>query len=833
MIITGKRILRAVSALLCLAIFAGFAALRLPLTANAEAPIRAVLGKATQTSTGALIQAYAAVEKGVSTEVGFYRATLLDVYGFFSYEGGNNANVKSDPSERHLTGTDGDCYVTKSLDRSAQPYQAFEADVRGVSGDVIVGYEGRLHEEDTSGAMTLQIWDPAASKYEKFDESGAVSNGAISLTATVDAQAYAENGRLRYRVVLPARASYKWIFTRYATVGRIDEDAPYGAPRKRTNPGNASCVYKGEVTDDMCFCVKMQTETQTSYSIVYPFGSDNTAQKLLAHFNVNFNGDAGTTRNMSWMSATDLGTPEVQVAPYGAMRPDFTNAATYSGTTYKLSIKTAEKPYCYAVTVDGLEPGREYWYRYGNGDVWSSPCYLRTDDGDAHFAFAMGGDPQSYTESEDEAETESVFGQYRQVGYSWNEAVRSAGAEFFCNLGDESENGNYESCWDWYYDTNQAMFRSYTLAPTMGNHDNRGWEMWTYNHFISEPGRSDRGSYYSFDYGNAHFIVLNGNMNEWNNRKAERDKEYEWLRSDLEAHKDADFKIVVQHQGMYSYPGHTNDIETVELREMLVPLIDEYGVDLMLQGHDHIWLRTQSMKGGVSVSAQNTNTIIDGGVEYFIDPQGTTYTNGGSLSGSKYNGADPAYAASFIKIACASQPERPTYSTIRIDGGKLVLKGWASLANGSQARIGSLSHYGSEGDEYAVVKTCYYDKINARINALPETATLADKDEVLALKEICDAESETFLAAFVPDYAKLAAAVEEIGRLTPAFVRGDLDGDGEVTVADALAALRVAVRLAEETPEAVEIADSDGDGAITVSDALAILRVAAKLKESL
>ena len=87
MIITGKRILRAVSALLCLAIFAGFAALRLPLTANAEAPIRAVLGKATQTSTGALIQAYAAVEKGVSTEVGFYRATLLDVYGFFSYEG--------------------------------------------------------------------------------------------------------------------------------------------------------------------------------------------------------------------------------------------------------------------------------------------------------------------------------------------------------------------------------------------------------------------------------------------------------------------------------------------------------------------------------------------------------------------------------------------------------------------------------------------------------------------------------------------------------------------------------------------------------------------------
>ena len=280
----GKRILRAVSALLCLALAAGFSAVRLPLRASAETPIRAVLGKAVQTSTGALMQAYVASEKGVSTEVCFYSAASFDVYGYFSYEGGNDVNAKASASERHLTGTDGDYYVTGSSDRFAHPYQAFEADVSGVSGDVIVGYEGHLHESDTSGTLILQIWDPSASKYVKFDESGAVSSGAISLSAIVDAQAYAENGRLRYRVVLPARASFKWIFTRYATVGQIDESAPYSTVRKRTNPGNASFVYKGEVADNMYFCLKMQTETQTSYSIIYPFESDNTAQKQLAHF---------------------------------------------------------------------------------------------------------------------------------------------------------------------------------------------------------------------------------------------------------------------------------------------------------------------------------------------------------------------------------------------------------------------------------------------------------------------------------------------------------------------------------------------------------------------
>ncbi len=64
-----------------------------------------------------------------------------------------------------------------------------------------------------------------------------------------------------------------------------------------------------------------------------------------------------------------------------------------------------------------------------------------------------------------------------------------------------------------------------------------------------------------------------------------------------------------------------------------------------------------------------------------------------------------------------------------------------------------------------------------------------------------------------------------------AVLIGDMDKDGEITVADALAALRIAAKLADETEEAIAIGDVDGDGVITVSDALRILRVAAKLSE--
>jgi hypothetical protein len=58
-----------------------------------------------------------------------------------------------------------------------------------------------------------------------------------------------------------------------------------------------------------------------------------------------------------------------------------------------------------------------------------------------------------------------------------------------------------------------------------------------------------------------------------------------------------------------------------------------------------------------------------------------------------------------------------------------------------------------------------------------------------------------------------------------------MDKDGEITVNDALKALRIAAKLAAASDEDMLIGDVDGDGDITVNDALKILRVAAKLAD--
>ena len=63
----------------------------------------------------------------------------------------------------------------------------------------------------------------------------------------------------------------------------------------------------------------------------------------------------------------------------------------------------------------------------------------------------------------------------------------------------------------------------------------------------------------------------------------------------------------------------------------------------------------------------------------------------------------------------------------------------------------------------------------------------------------------------------------------PVVMKGDMDGDGEITVADALRALRIAAKLVEPTEDDMLTGDVDGDYDITVNDALMILRVAAKL----
>ena len=94
-----------------------------------------------------------------------------------------------------------------------------------------------------------------------------------------------------------------------------------------------------------------------------------------------------------------------------------------------------------------------------------------------------------------------------------------------------------------------------------------------------------------------------------------------------------------------------------------------------------------------------------------------------------------------------------------------------------------------------------------------------------ALKNAQAVRNNRYSAQNVIDSAAQALS-EAAAALVEMRVQGDVDNDGEVTVSDALAALRIAAKLRESDAYALSVGDLDGDEAITVADALAILRIA-------
>ena len=87
--------------------------------------------------------------------------------------------------------------------------------------------------------------------------------------------------------------------------------------------------------------------------------------------------------------------------------------------------------------------------------------------------------------------------------------------------------------------------------------------------------------YYSFDYANSHFIVLDNTMTYWPQPQEMDTEQLQWLEKDLEKHKQADNIFVFYHIPTYIYALRENTTDT------LSQIFERYGVDVVLTGHHH------------------------------------------------------------------------------------------------------------------------------------------------------------------------------------------------------------------------------------------------------
>jgi hypothetical protein len=116
-------------------------------------------------------------------------------------------------------------------------------------------------------------------------------------------------------------------------------------------------------------------------------------------------------------------------------------------------------------------------------------------------------------------------------------------------------------------------------------------------------------AYYSFDYGNIHFVVLDSHESD----RSVGGPMYNWCEDDLES-TTAYWIITLWHHPAYSKGSHDSDTETAlkQMRENFLPLFENNGVDLVLSGHSHSYERTFLVNGHYGISSTfniNAHTV--------------------------------------------------------------------------------------------------------------------------------------------------------------------------------------------------------------------------------
>ncbi len=166
--------------------------------------------------------------------------------------------------------------------------------------------------------------------------------------------------------------------------------------------------------------------------------------------------------------------------------------------------------------------------------------------------------------------------------------------------------------------------------PAIGNHEvDYGMANSNVHEFFEMFSYVDANKgYYSYDYGNVHFVCLNSEINDGVFDEEVNDMAT-WLTNDLQASTNADWTIVYFHHPIYSAGSKEKrntlltDMES-DMEAMIThvaPILDQFEVDLVLSGHNHHYERSFLIDGHYNVNdsslptfnPNNANMLLDDG----------------------------------------------------------------------------------------------------------------------------------------------------------------------------------------------------------------------------
>lgn len=301
------------------------------------------------------------------------------------------------------------------------------------------------------------------------------------------------------------------------------------------------------------------------------------------------------------------GTPESIVVRWRTDVPTDT-AVRFGADATKLDqeAKTKWKTTEHVMILEGLTPSTKYHYAVGNAE---KP--IGGADGVGHFITSPkpGTRQPIRTWVIGDAGTASARGNeglQAKVRDAYYKFTGSRPTDLWLMLGDNAYGTGTDAehqiaVFDLYRD----LLKKSVVWPTLGNHDAGSAASVTqsgvYYDIFTLPTRGQAGglmsgteAYYSFDYGNIHYVCLNSQDTD----RSPGGAMLTWLKHDLASTRQ-DWIIAYWHHPPYTKGSHDSNTEKqlVEMRTNALPILEAGGIDLVLTGHSHSYERSFLIDG--------------------------------------------------------------------------------------------------------------------------------------------------------------------------------------------------------------------------------------------
>ncbi|MBO4856269.1 MAG: metallophosphoesterase family protein [Bacilli bacterium] len=452
----------------------------------------------------------------------------------------------------------------------------------------------------------------------------------------------------------------------------------------------------GLMSAGLCLSMRMPSLQVAYAGEIGDYGDATRLQSM------SFYGDTRTQMGFCWTTSnyTQSVLQVIEQDKYDASNgfddPSISTQIKYFDGTIEPS-QISDDGFIHRAVATGLKPDTRYAYRFGDEDLarWCEVGSFKTSaNSNRNFSFLHISDPQGDNELHYESYNQ-LLGDMQQFNPEW---IALTG-----DIADDSHFGGTIDLHEWELAlTNQwSILKNYPVNAVSGNHDGAINAFHArYTNDVPAGSDSSTGDYYSFDYQGVHFTCLNSNDTpnpKDPNTTGMRETQLAWAEADLAAHKDDKFLIVMMHKGLFDAGGHScnddhSDYDIEQMRRQLAPLFTKYGVDLVLEGHDHLYNLSYPMVADEYVG-QDHYYYIDSDYKYsyrtygdlenvytFSNLKGTFYFNTGTATGQKYYA--PVIGGSMQDtIFDTSNPNQKMFTMVDILDNSILLRTYTCTSN--------------------------------------------------------------------------------------------------------------------------------------------------------